>query len=65
MLNSIYKYMYVGLQKPKLVFSAFFSGYGFWLLSDTMVPESAWPVVAGSCIFMNCMARIPQIASNF
>mmetsp|Transcript_34729 Transcript_34729/g.45679 ORF Transcript_34729/g.45679 Transcript_34729/m.45679 type:complete len:113 (+) Transcript_34729:502-840(+) len=30
-----------------------------------MVPEAAWPIVAGSCIFMNCMARMPQIYSNF
>ena len=64
-LGLIYNYDKTISIVEKLLFSVFFCGYGFFLLSDTMVPESAWAIVSGSCIFLNCSARLPQIWSNF
>ena len=49
----------------KLVVIVAFSGYTTFLLMDQDVPEHAWPMIASSCIILNCMARIPQIYSNF
>lgn len=61
----IYKYDKTISIVEKLLFVAFFSGYAYWILNATMVPDHAWVMIAGSCIFMNCASRMPQIKSNF
>ena len=61
----IYKYDTTINSFEKLAFVAFFSVYAFFLLDATMVHPDAWVFIAGSCIFMNCASRIPQITSNF
>lgn len=49
----------------KIVFVAFFASYPTWLIMDTAVPETVWPMIPSSCLLFNILSRIPLIYSNF
>ena len=61
----IYKYdKDVGMLE-KLAFVAFASAYSTVLLTETNVPENAWPLITSSNIIFNILSRLPIIYENF